>query len=186
MSKYEGERKHMHSQTHSCPNLLFHSPALVQVAAATLGSLAAVLPLQRVSDSSFPLFQPWPIPSGFIFTALAQAPNWPLPVSILFIHINPPCRLEEWDYWSMDLMLKNTVILHCPRHTAQAPSVASNVRAHNAPEASLAPHLAVWETPGQGSSPVGPSTLLYLVIVSMAQFVTSNGSNIKMCELFTF
>lgn len=115
-----------------------------------------------------------------------RLPNWPLPLSILFIHINPPCRSEGRDYWSMGLMLKNTVILHCPRHTAQAPGVASNVRAHNAPEASLAPHLGVWETPGQGSSPVGPSTLVYLVIVSMAQFVTSNGSNIKMCELFTF
>lgn len=63
----------MHSQTHSCPNLLFHSPALVQVDAATLGNLAAVLPLQRVSGSSFPLLQPWPRPSGFIFTALVQA-----------------------------------------------------------------------------------------------------------------
>lgn len=50
-----------------------------------------------------------------------RLPNWPLPLSILFIHINPPCRLEERDYWSMDLMLKNTVILHCPRHMAQAP-----------------------------------------------------------------
>lgn len=63
----------MYSQTHSCPNLLFHSPALVQVDAASLGNLAGSYHFRGSLIHPFPLFQPWPIPSGFIFTALAQA-----------------------------------------------------------------------------------------------------------------
>lgn len=51
-----------------------------------------------------------------------RLPNTPLPLSILFMHISPPYRLEEQDYWSMGLVpfLCSGVPNGFPISTAQA------------------------------------------------------------------
>lgn len=122
MSKSKEERKQIDSQTHYCPNFLFHPTALTHFDGATL---TVVLPLQRVSNSSFPSFSNGPRPWVSSSLLWSRLPNLPLPLSISFLHINPLYRLEEQDYWSMGLMpflcTKYPMVRQCLQHTAQAP-----------------------------------------------------------------
>lgn len=55
MSKYNGERKQIHSQTHYCPNLFFYPTALVHIDGATLKNNH----FRRSPIHPFPLSQQW-------------------------------------------------------------------------------------------------------------------------------
>lgn len=85
-------------------------------------TLMALSSLQRSLIHPFPCFQNGPHPWVLSFLVWPRLPNIPLPLSTLFMHINPLYRLEEQSYWSMGLtpFLCSKVSNGSPVSTAQA------------------------------------------------------------------